>query len=95
MTEPTVAVVEGNAQAKGRLELARAYLEFLYSDAGQQIVARHFFRPVRPEVVAPAVLERFATLELVTVDTAFGGWQAAHETHFADGAIFDRITTRR
>ena len=95
LTEPPVAVVDGNAKDHGTLELARAYLQFLYTEAGQRIVARHFFRPSNPQGVEPAALERFAPLELLTVQQAFGGWQAAHEAHFADGASFDRITSGR
>ena len=89
--EPSVALVEANAKAKGNLEVAKAYLEFLYSPAGQKLAAKHFFRPVDPSAADPADLARFPKLELVTVDEAFGGWTDAQKKHFADGGIFDEI----
>lgn len=89
--EPSVALVEKNAKAKGNLEVATAYLEFLYSPAGQKLAAKHFFRPVDPAAADPADLARFPDLDLVTVDTVFGGWSEAQRKHFADGGIFDEI----
>lgn len=89
--EPSVALVENNAKAKGNLEVATAYLEFLYSPAGQKLAAKHFFRPVDPAAADPADLARFPDLDLVTVDTVFGGWSEAQRKHFADGGIFDEI----
>ena len=86
-----MAVVEGNARAKGNLEAAQAYLQFLYSPAGQQLAARHFFRPAAPSVVDPADLARFPKIELVAIDKDFGGWAKAQKTHFADGGVFDQI----
>ena len=65
LAEPPVAVVEGNAKAKGNAEVAKAYLEFLYSPAGQKLAAKHFFRPVDPSAADPADLARFPKLELV------------------------------
>lgn len=89
--EPSVALVEENAKAKGNLKVAQAYLEFLYSPAGQKLAAKHFFRPVDPSLADPADIARFPKLELVSVDDAFGGWAQAHEKHFADGGVFDEI----
>jgi sulfate/thiosulfate-binding protein len=89
--EPSVALVEGNAKAKGNTEVAQAYLEFLYSPEGQKLAAKHFYRPVEPAAADPADLARFPNLELVTVDDAFGGWAEAQKKHFADGGIFDQI----
>jgi len=89
--EPSVALVEANAKAKGNLEVATAYLEFLYSAAGQKLAAKHFFRPVDPSAADPADLARFPELELVTVDAGFGGWAEAQKKHFSDGGIFDEI----
>jgi sulfate/thiosulfate transport system substrate-binding protein len=89
--EPSVALVEANAKAKGNLEVAKAYLEFLYSPAGQKLAANHFFRPVDPSAANPADLARFPKLELVTIDETFGGWTDAQKKHFADGGIFDEI----
>ncbi|MFY9657065.1 MAG: sulfate ABC transporter substrate-binding protein [Methylocystis sp.] len=91
LAEPAVAVVDGNAKAHGVSDLARAYLEFLYTPAGQAIVAKNFYRPARPESAAPEDLARFPKLELFTIDAVFGGWARAQKTHFADGGVFDEI----
>jgi len=90
LAEPPVAVVEKLAAKHGRLDLARAYLEYLYTEEGQVIVARHFYRPRLPGAAKKAGVS-FAPLELFTIDDVFGGWQKAQAKHFADGGIFDRI----
>jgi sulfate transport system substrate-binding protein len=92
LAEPSVAVVDKIATRKGTLEAATAYLEFLYTPQGQEIAARHFFRP-RDASVAARHAARFVPMRLVTIDEAFGGWPAAHAAHFADGAEFDRLMT--
>jgi sulfate/thiosulfate transport system substrate-binding protein len=89
--EPPVALVEGVAKAKGNEEVAKAYLEYLYSPTGQKLAAKHFFRPVDEKSADPADLARFPKLELVTIDGNFGGWGTAQKKHFADGGIFDEI----
>jgi sulfate transport system substrate-binding protein len=72
--------------------VAEAYLNYLYSDAGQKIVASHFYRPSKPHLVDPALLERFPDVKLVTIDDPlFGGWAKAQPEHFGDGGIFDQI----
>jgi len=86
LAEPPVAVVEANAKKHGTQALAQAYLEFLYTDAAQQIAAKHFYRPRNPAVACT-----LPALELVTVDQHFGGWAAAQKTHFADGGTFDQL----
>jgi sulfate transport system substrate-binding protein len=91
LAEPPVTVVDKNAEAHGTLETAQAYLEYLYSPAGQRLAAKHYYRPVSPEHADPADLARFAKLELVNVDDAFGGWTKAQATHFDDGGVFDQI----
>ncbi|MFD2238943.1 sulfate ABC transporter substrate-binding protein [Aureimonas populi] len=93
LAEPPVAVVQANAEAKGTADLARAYLEYLYSPEGQTIAARHYYRPASPELVTdPAELERFPAVELVTIDDEqFGGWARAQPEHFGEGGIFDQI----
>lgn len=91
LAEPPVAVVEGNAKAKGNLDVAEAYLTFLYSPEGQKLAARNFFRPVDPTAADPADLARFPKVELVSIDKDFGGWSKAQAEFFADGAIFDQI----
>jgi sulfate/thiosulfate-binding protein len=92
LAEPPVAVVTANAERKGNLDLAEGYLDYLYSDNGQNIAARHYYRPSNPSVVDPAELERFPELELVTIDD-LGGWREVQPRFFADGGIFDQIYT--
>ncbi|MCG6167478.1 sulfate ABC transporter substrate-binding protein [Leptospira sp. FAT2] len=90
LAEPPVAIVEKNAEKHGTLETAKAYLKSLYSEAAQEIIAKHGYRPRNP-----AVLKRhenkFPKLELITVDGHFGGWHKAQKDHFADGASFDQL----
>ena len=88
--EMPVAVVEKVARRRGTEAVARAYLEFLYDEAGQEIVARHHYRP-RLESVARRHASQFGSMELFSVDDLFGGWAAAQRDHFADGASFDRL----
>ncbi|KTR06603.1 sulfate transporter subunit [Aureimonas ureilytica] len=93
LAEPPVALVDGNIDAKGTREVATAYLQHLYSDAGQTIAAKHYYRPSEPEKVTDkALLERFPKLKLVSIDDPqFGGWAKAQPEHFGDGGIFDQI----
>ena len=91
LAEPPVSVVDGNADAKGTRKVAEAYLQYLYTQPAQTIIAKNFFRPARPEFAAKEDLERFPKLELITVDKVFGGWKKAQATHFADGGVFDQI----
>lgn len=91
LAEPPVAVVDRWVDAHGTRKVAQAYLEYLYSPAGQRLAAEHFYRPAKPELVAPEDLKRFPDLELVRIDEVFGGWQAAQKTHFDDGGVFDQI----
>jgi sulfate transport system substrate-binding protein len=90
LAEPSVAVVDKVAGKRGTTDVARAYLEYLGSEEGQQIAARHHYRP-RDANVLQANKASFADVKLVTIAEAFGGWQAASTTHFAGGAIFDQI----
>ncbi|HMM76879.1 MAG TPA: sulfate ABC transporter substrate-binding protein [Gammaproteobacteria bacterium] len=90
LAEPPVAVVDKVAQRHGTEKLARAYLEYLYSDEGQELAARHFFRPRKLEIAAKYA-DRYTHTKLVSIDEAFGGWSKAQATHFADGALFDQI----
>ena len=92
LAEPPVAVVDGNVDAKGTRKVAEAYLQYLYSEEGQRIAVKHFYRPSKPELVAAEDLQKFAKIDLVTIDDPmFGGWAKAQPTHFADGGIFDQI----
>jgi len=92
LAEPPVAVVDKVALRKGTSDVARAYLEYLYSKEGQEIVAKHYYRPRDPEVAA-RYAGLFPKVNLVTI-ADFGGWAAAQKKHFADGAIFDQATRR-
>jgi sulfate transport system substrate-binding protein len=91
LAEPTVAVVDAVVDRRGTRAAAEAYLRELYSQQGQEIAARHYFRPRVPEAAGQAA---FAAVKLFTVDEAFGGWAAAHQAHFADGATFDQISQK-
>jgi sulfate/thiosulfate-binding protein len=93
LAEPPVAVVEKNADRRGTTEVAKAYLEHLYSPEAQEIIAKHYYRPTN-EAVAAKYADKFPALKLVTIRD-FGGWREAQKKHFDDGGIFDEITTRR
>ncbi|APG94481.1 sulfate-binding protein Sbp (plasmid) [Sinorhizobium americanum] len=88
--EPPVALVDGNVDAKDTRKVSEAYLNYLYSDAGQKIAAKHYYRPFKPELADPKDTARFADLKLVTIDE-FGGWKEAQPKFFADGGVFDQI----
>jgi sulfate transport system substrate-binding protein len=90
LAEPPVSVVDRVVERKGTAALARAYLEYLYSDEGQEIAARNYYRP-RNARIAAEYAGVFPKLELFTIDEAFGGWTRAQATHFADGGVFDQI----
>lgn len=90
LAEPPVAVVEKNTDRKGTTEIARAYLEFLYTPEAQDLAGRHYYRPRDPKALEKhAAL--FPPIKLVTIDDDFGGWAKAQQTHFADGGVFDQI----
>jgi sulfate transport system substrate-binding protein len=90
LAEPPVAVVDKVVAKKGTRQVAEAYLQFLYSPQGQEIAAKHRYRP-RDEKVLAKHAATFAKVQLFTIDQAFGGWQAAQKTHFADKGTFDQI----
>jgi len=90
LAEPPVAVVERVARKHGTIDVARAYLEFLYTEQGQEIAARHFYRP-RSAAVAASYAKQFPAVNMITVDDVFGGWKKAQAAHFADGGFFDQI----
>ena len=89
LAEPPVAMVDRVVDRKGTRDVAQAYLEFLYTQQGQDIAARNYYRP-RDQAVAAHYAERFPALKMVTIDE-FGGWDSAQAAYFADGAMFDRI----
>ena len=90
LAEPPVAVVDQVVDKKGTRAVAEAYLKFLYTAEGQELAAKNYYRP-RDEKIATAYKDKFAPVELFTVDKVFGGWQAAQQTHFSDGGVFDQI----
>ena len=90
LAEPPVAVIDRNVDKKGTRKVAEAYLRYLYSDEGQEIAVRNFYRPTDPKIAAKYA-NKFPKLTLVTIDGAFGGWPNATRTHFADGGTFDQI----
>ena len=90
LAEPPVAVVDTVALRRGTREVAQAYLGFLYSEEGQEIIAKNFYRP-RDAQVAARHAQQFPRLKLVSI-ADFGGWGSAQSTHFSDGGVFDQIT---
>jgi len=95
LAEPPVAVVDKNAEAHGTTEVAKAYLEWLYSPEGQTIAAKHHYRPSDPaSVTDQALVANFPKLDLISIDDPlFGGWKTVQPKHFGDGGIFDQIYT--
>jgi sulfate/thiosulfate-binding protein len=92
LAEPPVAVVDGNVDTKGTRKAAEAYLQYLYSEEGQTLAAKHFYRPAEPELVPADILKKIPELKLVTIDDPiFGGWAKAQPYHFGDGGTFDQI----
>jgi len=96
LAEPPVTVVDRNVDRKGTRALAQAYLEFLYTPAAQEIIAKHYYRAIDTNVAARHA-RQFPAVRLFTIDEVFGGWAKAQATHFADGGVFDQIyaTARR
>lgn len=90
LAEPVVAVVENDARRRGTYEVAQAYLEYLYSDVGQDLAGKNYYRPVNPEFLKKYA-HQFPQIELFNIDEVFGGWPGANKAHFEDGASFDRI----
>jgi sulfate/thiosulfate transport system substrate-binding protein len=90
LAEPPVAVVDKVASSHGTTAVAKAYLEYLYSDEGQEIIARSYYRP-RNAAVAKKYASVFPRIKLFTVDGMFGGWQKAQKTHFEDNGVYDQI----
>jgi sulfate/thiosulfate transport system substrate-binding protein len=83
-------VVDKNVEKKGTKEVAEAYLNYLYSDVGQEIIAKNYYRPRNQEIL-DKYADVFPKINLVTIDKDFGGWKKAQETHFNDGGTFDQI----
>jgi sulfate transport system substrate-binding protein len=94
LAEPAVTIVDKNVDKKGTRAVAQAYLEYLYSDEGQDIAGKNFYRPISSKAQTKYA-KQFPKLNLVTIDQAFGGWGKASKEHFADGASFDQIYAKR
>ena len=93
LAEPPVAVVDKVVDKRKTRVIATAYLEYLYSEQGQEIAAKNYYRPTL-DAVARKYEQQFPKLNLITVDEVFGGWRKAQKTHFADGGSFDQIYAR-
>jgi sulfate/thiosulfate transport system substrate-binding protein len=93
LAEPPVTLVDKVAARKGTTEVAKAYLEYLYSEEAQDIIAKNYYRP-RSEKALAKHADKFPKLDLVTIDGEFGGWQKAQKTHFEDGGTWDEITQK-
>lgn len=94
LAEPAVAVVDKNVDKKGTRAAATAYLEFLYTEEAQDIIGKHFYRPISTKAQAKYA-KQLPKLTLFTIEQAFGGWDKASREHFVDGGKFDQIFTRR
>ena len=90
LAEPPVTVVDKVVDRRGTRKVAEAYLQYLYTEEGQNIAGKNFYRP-RDAEVAAVYASQFSNVNLFTIDEVFGGWQKAQKTHFADGGIFDQI----
>jgi len=92
LAEPPVCIVDKVAAKHGTTEVAKAYLQFLYSEEGQEIGAKNYYRPQSPQALAKYA-SQFPKLTLFTIDDTFGGWQKTQKKHFEDGGVFDKIYT--
>ena len=94
LAEPPVTVVDKYAKKHGTEKVAQAYLEYLYSEEGQEIAAKNYYRPTL-DAVAKKYEKQFPKINLVKIDDVFGGWQKAQKTHFNDGGVFDEIIVKK
>ena len=90
LAEPPVTVVDKVVDKHKTRAVAQAYLEYLYTEEGQEIAAKNYYRPTLASV-AQKYEKNFPKINLITIDEVFGGWQKAQKTHFADGGVFDQI----
>jgi sulfate/thiosulfate transport system substrate-binding protein len=95
LAEPPVAVVDKNVDRKGTRAVAEEYLKYLYTEEGQDIAGKNFYRPAVSEKAKAKYAKQFAKINLFTIDQAFGGWEKADKEHFADGGSFDQIYTKK
>ena len=89
LAEPPVTVIDKVVDRRGTRKVAQEYLKYFYTDEGQKIAAKHYYRPINKKIPT-----KLAKVKLFTIDEAFGGWQKAQKTHFADGGTFDQIYSR-
>jgi sulfate/thiosulfate transport system substrate-binding protein len=94
LAEPPVTLVDKVVDKRGTRAVAQAYLDFLYTPEGQELAAKHFYRPIDDKVAARHA-KTFPKVSLFTIDELFGGWAKAQKTHFADGGVFDQVYTRK
>ena len=95
LAEPAVAVVDKNVDKKGTRAVAEEYLKYLYTEEGQDIIGKNFYRPAVSDKARAKYASQFPRIKLFTIDEAFGGWEKADKEHFADGASFDQIYTKK
>jgi sulfate/thiosulfate transport system substrate-binding protein len=95
LAEPAVAVVDRVVDKRGTRAVAEEYLKFLYTEEGQDIVGKHFYRPAVSQKAQAKYAKQFPKLNLFTIDQAFGGWEKAAKEHFADGGVFDQVYARK
>jgi sulfate transport system substrate-binding protein len=95
LAEPPVAVVDKNVDRKGTRAAAEEYLKYLYTEEGQDIAGKNFYRPAVSQKAQAKYAKQFPKLNLFTIEQAFGGWAKADKEHFADGASFDQLYSRR
>jgi sulfate transport system substrate-binding protein len=94
LAEPPVTLVDKVVDKRGTRDVAKAYLDYLYSPEGQKIAGENYYRPIDPKVAAQ--FDRlFPKISLFTIDEVFGGWTKAQKTHFADGGVFDTIYAKK
>ena len=94
LTEPSVAIVDKTVERNGNKWLATGYINYLYSPRGQEMAAKHFYRPCNAQVLAK-YKHQFPIIKTFTIDEVFGGWAKAQQTHFVNGAVFDQIYNNR
>lgn len=94
LAEPPVTVVDKNVDKKGTRAVAEEYLKYLYTEEAQDLIGKHFYRPISTKAQAKYA-KQLPKIPLFTIDEAFGGWTKATQVHFADGGVFDQITTRK
>ena len=95
LAEPPVSVVDKNVDRKGTRTVAEAYLQYLYTEEGQDIAGKNFYRPAVSDKARTKYAKQFPKLNLFNIGEAFGGWTKADKDHFADGGSFDQIYTRK